>query len=93
MGQVTGRMEHILFEIIHCTWRYITDGIGLVLYNIAGEGDYIAMIVTWPITGSSLTARLNVSAPQPAGSTLFHRPPRKATRKAQRRYVKFSKVN
>lgn len=72
MGQVTGRMEHILFEIIHCTWRYITDGIGLVLYNIAGEGGYIAMIVTWPITGSSLTARLNVSAPQPAGSTLFH---------------------
>jgi hypothetical protein len=25
-------------------WRYITDGIGLVLYNIAGEGGYIAMI-------------------------------------------------
>ncbi|WP_031530213.1 hypothetical protein [Dyadobacter crusticola] len=25
-------------------WRYIKDGIGLVLYNIAGEGGYIAMV-------------------------------------------------
>lgn len=25
-------------------WRYIKDGIGLVLYNIAGDGGYIAMI-------------------------------------------------
>ncbi|WP_138476986.1 hypothetical protein [Dyadobacter bucti] len=25
-------------------WRYIKDGIGLVLYNIAGNGGYIAMI-------------------------------------------------
>lgn len=25
-------------------WRYIKDGIGLVLYNIAGKGGYIAMV-------------------------------------------------
>ena len=25
-------------------WRYIKDGIGIVLYNIAGEGGYIALI-------------------------------------------------
>jgi hypothetical protein len=25
-------------------WRYIKDGVGLVLYNIAGDGGYIAMI-------------------------------------------------
>lgn len=25
-------------------WRYIKDGIGLVLYNIAGEGGYIALL-------------------------------------------------
>lgn len=36
-------------------WRYIKDGVGLVLYNIAGDGGYIAMIDLNAKTATKIT--------------------------------------
>ncbi|SDG21872.1 hypothetical protein SAMN04487996_11695 [Dyadobacter soli] len=36
-------------------WRYIKDGIGLVLYNIAGDGGYIAMVDLNAKTATKIT--------------------------------------